>query len=205
MRVPFIPTASSCAICSRHVEGAADGFICGDCKGRSRPHFDRAACAVRFEGKARDMLLDYKFEKRIYLKSDFADWLEGAARARFDTEAVDAVAYMPISPEHARLRGYNQCEFLARELAMRLDRKLLRGALRRIGHPRRQSGLGEEERRENAKGTFAAADGRYLRGRTILLVDDIMATGATLSESARSLKEAGAWRVWCIAVARSVR
>ena len=68
----------------------------------------------------------------------------------------------------------------------------------------REAGLSEEERRENVIGTFKVVDSRSMRGRTILLVDDVMATGATLSECAKILKEGGVWRVWGLTLARSV-
>ena len=78
----------------------------------------------------------------------------------------------------------------------------------RVGSPRRQGGLSEEERRRNVVGTFrcvrgfqSAAEG----GETVLVVDDIMTTGSTLSECARELKRAGAARVWCVTLARSLR
>ena len=82
-------------------------------------------------------------------------------------------------------------------------------ALRRVGSPRRQGGLSEEDRRANVVGTFgcrrsfAGRDGGP--GATVLVVDDIMTTGSTLSECARELKRAGTARVWCLTLARSLR
>ena len=70
---------------------------------------------------------------------------------------------------------------------------------------RRQAGLDEDARRANVKGTFAVRRPGRVRGRTVLVVDDVMTTGATLSECARALKASGAARVWCLAVARSIR
>lgn len=67
---------------------------------------------------------------------------------------------------------------------------------------RRQSGLGNEERWENARDSFLVDRKELVEGRTILLVDDIVTTGATLSECAKALKEAGAWRVWALVLAR---
>ena len=151
------------------------------------------------------MVNRFKSHQGLWLRDDFTDWLEAAARARFDVAAIDAVLPMPVTLWHRLDRGYNQSAYLARELARRLDRRCEEGVLRRCGHPRRQAGLSEEERIENAKGTFVARRAERVRGRTVLVVDDIMTTGATLSDCARSLKEAGAWRVWCLTVARSIR
>lgn len=167
--------------------------------------FDRAGCAIRYEAEAREAVNRYKSHGALWLRDDFCDWLEAAARARFDADAVDAVLPVPSTAWHRMDRGYNQCAYLARGVADRIGRRCEEGVLRRCGRPRRQAGLSESERRENAKGTFAARRPERVRGRTLLVVDDIMTTGSTLSDCARALKEAGAWRVWCLALARSVR
>ena len=151
------------------------------------------------------MLLGFKFNRRLWLRDDFVDWLEAALRARFDGAAVDLVLPMPTTLFHRADRGYSQCAYLAKPLARRIDRLYRPDILRRTGHPRRQSDLREEERRENAKDTFAVRHPELVRGRTVLVVDDVMTTGATLSECARSLKDAGVWRVWCLTLARSIR
>jgi predicted amidophosphoribosyltransferase len=77
--------------------------------------------------------------------------------------------------------------------------------VKRQGKFETQSSLTEEERIENVKGTFAVRRPELVRGRTILVVDDIMTTGATLGECAKTLKAAGASRVWSVTLARSVR
>ncbi len=201
-----MPVDGLCRCCGRAVEGLAGDYLCEDCRLPStRPAFDGAASAVRFEAEARRMVLDYKFNRHFQLKEDFADWLEAVARSRFDVTAVDAVLGMPITEVHRIDRGYNQSDYLARELARRIERLYLARALVRTGSPRRQAGLAERERRENVAGTFEVVQPRRVRGRTLLLVDDVMTTGATLSEAARSLKKCGAWRVWCVTLARSLR
>ena len=205
-RIPFVPQDGCCSVCGRAVEGFEGEYLCEDCsKGATRPMFDRAGSAIRYEGEAREMVNRYKSHQALWLKDDFVDWLEAAARLRFDVAAIDAVLPMPVTLWHRIDRGYNQSVYLARDLARRIDRRCDEGVLRRVGRPRRQAGLTEEERRENAKGTFAARHPERARGRTLLVIDDIMTTGATLSDCARALKESGAWRVWCLTVARSVR
>ena len=202
----------NCEICGRPVDREAR-YICADCLNRIpfvRPEdgmyeIDDAASAVRFECETREMINGYKFRSHIWLKDDFVDWMEAAARAKFDVAAIDAVVAIPTTLGHKLNRGYNQSAMMAEALAKRLERKFLARAVTRIGHPKRQSSLSEEERRENVKGTFAVREPSLVRGRTILLVDDIMSTGATLSECAKTLKAAGAWRVWCLTLARSVR
>ena len=203
MRLPFVPQSGCCRLCARPVEGFDGEYICDACRA-DRPAYDRAAAAMRFEEDARRMVLDFKFNSHLWLRDDFTDWLEAAVRARMDAYAVDAVVPMPTAAVHRFLRGYDQCGMLAKSLASRLGRKCLAGVVRRCGFPKRQSGLDAQERRENVKGTFKVTDGSLVRGRTLLLVDDVMTTGSTLSECALALKAAGAERVWCVVAARSV-
>ena len=205
MRLPFVSPTGCCRVCGREVEGQESEFLCSECAGRDAPLFDRAASALRFEDVARDMLLDYKFNGHLWLRDDFTDWLEAAAKARLDVCAVDIVVPTPVSIGHRIDRGYNQCAYLAEALAERIGRKCDSSILASHSGRRRQSELGEDERRQNALGKFFVKDCRMIAGRTVLVVDDVLTTGATLSDCARALKEAGAWRVWCVTLAKSIR
>ena len=202
--MPFVPVDGCCRRCGRDAVGLDGEFLCEDCR-THRPAFDRAASAVRYDADARDMVNAFKFKAHFRIRDDLVDWLEGVVRARFRVDKIDLVVPMPSAVVRRWDRGYNQCALLARPLARRLGRPDGKFVLLRKGFPARQGGLGEDERRTNVIGTFAVARPNAVADRTVLVVDDIMTTGATLSDCARALKEAGAWRVWCLAVARSVR
>ena len=207
-RLPFMPADGCCRRCGRDAVGLDGEFLCEDCRA-TRPRFDRAASALRFEGEAREMVNAFKFRNHLWLRDDFADWLEAAARTRFRVGEIDVVVPMPSTAWHRLDRGYNQCVYLGRALAGRLGLPFDARMLRRVGSPRRQGGLSEAERRTNVVGTFACRR-RVASGRspgaepTVLVVDDIMTTGSTLSECASVLKSAGAGRVWCLTLARSL-
>ena len=208
-RLPFVPTDGCCRRCGRDAAGLDGEFLCEDCRAR-RPAFDRAVSALRFDGVARDMVNAFKFRNHLWLRADFADWLEAAARTRFRVGEIDVVMPMPSTLWHRIDRGYNQCAYLGRVLAKRLRLPYDARTLRRVGSPKRQGGLTEEERRKNVVGTFTcrhrvAASRTSAKSPTVLVVDDIMTTGSTLSECAATLKGAGARRVWCLTLARSFR
>jgi len=205
MRLPFVGQEGACRVCGRSVAAPGPELLCDDCRGARRPAFDRAASALRFENDARRMILGFKFNRRFWLREDFTDFLEAAVRARVVPAAVDCVIPVPTTLFHRIDRGYGPVDCLARRLSERLDRRYLPNALFRCNRPGRQSELGEEERRENVRGTVGFRHAERFRGRTVLVVDDILTTGSTLSECARVLKCAGAWRVWCVTLARSVR
>lgn len=202
-----MPTDGCCRRCGRDAEKLGGEFLCEDCRVH-RPCFDRAASALRLEGEAREMVNSFKFRDHLWMRDDFVDWLEAVVRTRFLFSDIGVVAPMPSTFLHRVDRGYNPCDYLARALARRMGKPYDPRMLRRVGSPRRQGGLSEEERRRNVVGTFrcvrgfqSAAEG----GETVLVVDDIMTTGSTLSECARELKRAGAARVWCVTLARSLR
>jgi ComF family protein len=202
MRLPVVPQTGCCRRCSRPVAGLEGAYVCETCAAQP-PAFDRAAAALRFEGDARRALLDFKFNRHFWLRDDFADWLEAVVRVRVDPSAVDLVLPVPSTCLHRWVRGYDPCAILAAALARRLDRRMTARAMARTGRPRRQSELPAAARGENVKGTFVVRRAPLVRGRTVLVVDDVVTTGATLSECARTLKAAGAARVWCVALART--
>lgn len=164
---------------------------------------------MRFEGIARDMVNAFKFRRAFFLRDDLVDFLEASVRNRFKVEEIGVVTAMPATAGHRLLRGYNQCEVIAKALAARLGVAYERPLAKRIGNPRRQGELDGTERLENVKGTFAATERAKrllssVRG-AVFVVDDVMTTGATLSECSRALKASGAACVWCATLARSVR
>jgi len=199
-----MPTDGCCRQCGRAAEKLDGEFLCSDCRA-CRPSFDRAASALSFDLDAREMINAFKFQNHQWLRNDLTDWLEAVTRARFKVNGIDLVVPMPSTVFHRFDRGFNQCDVLGQALAKRLGRPCQGRVLRRIGDPKRQGGLSEEERRTNVVGTFAVRCPRAVCGQTVLVVDDIMTTGATLSACAAVLKDAGAVRVWCVTVARSLR
>ena len=204
MRVPFLPVKGCCAVCSKPVEGFEGSYVCDQCDGKDKPFFDKAVQAVSFIGSTRRMILDYKFKNKYYLAVDFAEWMQAVARARMNVDEIDVVLPIPLKRGTSYERDYNQAELVAKLISKAFDRKFC-DALVRVGKPQRQSSLGKRERIDNVVGTFSVAKPSYIRGRTVLLVDDIMTTGATFSEASRVLKMAGAWRVWALSIARSMR
>ena len=203
-RLPFTPTDGCCRRCGRAAEKLDGEFLCEDCR-TYKPSFDRAASALSFEGDARDAMNAFKFKNHLWLRDDLVDWIEGVVRARFKIEEIDLIVPMPSTLLHRIDRGYNQCAYLAKSLAKRLGRPYVSSVLRRKGNPKKQGRLTEEERRTNVIGTFGVLRPRAIAGKTVMVVDDVMTTGSTLSECAAELKRSGASRVWCATLARSLR
>lgn len=202
--LPLIDAATPrCRICGLVPHGIADAdFVCDDCL-RERPAFDEARFAMRYEGAARTLIHTLKYGKGMWLAHDLGDVLEGCARASFDVGAIDTIIPVPLNVTRFRKRTYNQSALLAEELSSRLGVPYPTSLLARTRHTPTQTHLTAEERRRNVAGAFTVREPALVRGRTILVVDDVMTTGSTLSEIAATLKAAGAWRVWALAIARA--
>jgi ComF family protein len=191
-----------CVRCGKVPEGdvAAD-FLCDACR-LETPAFDLARTALPFHSEARDLIHILKYKKGIWISNDLADILEGCARAHFNVGDIDLVLPVPLSPLKFRKREYNQSALLAKRLSKHLDIPCRPALLERVRDTPTQTHLTVSGRKNNVKGAFSVTDPPSVRARTILVVDDVMTTGATLGEIAATLKAAGAWRVWALALAR---
>jgi ComF family protein len=193
---------SACDCCGLKLDGEIrHAFLCTACRERP-PHFDRARSAGRFRGVLRDLLHQFKYGQATWLGSDLAEFLHGCVLAHFAADEIDLVVPVPLHRKKLRDRGYNQAALLAGVLAARLGRPCAGDVLARVRATPTQTRLHADDRRRNVRGAFAARAPGWVRGRTVLLVDDVMTTGATLGEAADTLKRAGAWRVWAATVAR---
>lgn len=135
------------------------------------------------------------------LESQAVDLSWQVKRRDFLFELKDnLVAAVPLSGKRERWRGFNQAEILKREL-IGSETGDAAGELVRIKHTKPQAKLGEVERRENVKNCFIW-EGGNLAGKNVMLIDDVVTTGATLNECARVLKENGAGKVWGLVVAK---
>ena len=158
-----------------------------------------AQAAAMYEGALREALHAFKFSRKRALARPLGDLaLEQCAASL--PEGIEAVIPVPLARERERERGFNQALLLARRIAGRLELPTRPRWLVRVRATRPQSDLSAAERRANVRGAFRAS--RRVAGRHVVVVDDILTTGATLGECARALREAGAWRVGVVTVAR---
>jgi len=172
------------------------GNLCGRCLSE-KPHYDATVAALAYGYPLDAAIQAFKYQGRLGLARSFAALLQEALDA--DGAAVDLVIATPLAAPRLAERGYNQAHALARLLARQRQLKLDAQAVTRNKHAPPQAELPWKERAKNIRGAYTAA--RRFDGLSVAVVDDVMTTGSTLNEMAKTLKKAGAVRVtnWVLA------
>ncbi|MBF0122462.1 MAG: ComF family protein [Candidatus Omnitrophica bacterium] len=147
----------------------------------------------------KELIPSFKFQNKTSLRKTFSHIAHTFLnRYSLHLKEFDAIIPMPLTPTRLRERGYNQALLLAEGLSQILHLPCLTDQLERIGHSTRQSDLGEKERWTNVRGAFRMKPLSTVKDKKIILVDDLLTTGATASEAAHVLKTAGAVKVGII-------
>lgn len=203
-QVAWVPSAI-CRICGTPFRGDSQReHTCGRCW-ISRPSYDTArACVVYGDldhgtSPLALALHRYKYDRDVTLAAPLAHILADRCPLPPRHEIVVPV---PLHVARLRWRGFNQASLLAKLLARRRRLPLASSLLRRDRSTRPQVGLNEQDRRRNLSGAFSVTDAGTVRDRRVLLIDDVLTTGATVEECARSLRRAGACQVDVLVLAR---
>ena len=199
-----------CVFCRRFLR-SGEKLVCDDCVdklpyttggGRQTGDFFSVCVApLYYEGHVRESLLRFKFKDATGNAKAYGELLADCIRAEL-SGSYDLISWVPLSSKRLKERGYDQSMLLAMAAALELDDVAV-CTLEKVKDVEKQSMMGSvEKRRANISGAYRAADPELVAGKRILLIDDIVTTGSTLSECARTLLEAGAGEVLCAAVAR---
>lgn len=206
-RAVTLAAADYCSRCGAP-QGAGIGVVagCGRCKEFSNGFGTAEIVAVGdYEGSLRELCLALKFGAMRAVARPLAAWLVAALVDRGIDRKVEAVAPVPLHPFREFRRGYNQATLLAAAVAGALGKPLLPRLLRRARATESNALLDAPARRKNVEGAFAARKRQAARvaGKGVLVVDDVMTTGATMAEAARVLRKAGAGEIYGAVAARS--
>jgi ComF family protein len=187
-----------CKRCGSETTG--EGAYCLRCLAEP-PDFDKAVSVFRYEGGARRLITFFKGGRRENCRYAAARMAEKIAA---ELPAYDILTYVPMTPAAVRVRGFNQSRMLAEEIGVRLGGKP-EELLVKARETRFQKSLSLRERRANLSGAIKAADGVSPAGKRVLVIDDILTTGSTLSECAGVLRKKGADKVYGAVLCSVVR
>lgn len=202
-----------CVFCGKLLRNKADG-ICPGCQGslpwiagpaaEQKPEFiSLCASPLWYQDRVRESFHRYKFKGSKGYAGVYGRLVGQCVRDHLSGR-YDLVTWVPLSAERLRKRGYDQAMLLAEAAALELGDVAVE-TLQKVRDPQAQSGLGKDDgaRRANVLGAYRVADPELVAGRRVLLIDDIVTTGSTVSECARMLRTAGAEEVVCATLARA--
>ncbi|MBG05868.1 MAG: amidophosphoribosyltransferase [Rhodospirillaceae bacterium] len=192
-----------CALCGYPFPHAVSpGAICAACTKR-RPAFDAARAALVYDDTSREIILRFKHADRTRYANAFGAWISRAGAEL--VPLADVVVPVPLHPRRLIGRRYNQSLLLARAVA-RLGRlPVIPDALRRLRNTPSQGSLSRGARHRNVQGAFSLRGRAEVVGKSILLIDDVYTTGATVEACTHALKKGGAARVYVLTLARVIR
>ena len=185
------PRCPRCAIPTEH------GEVCGRCL-TSPPHFDATLAAYRYDFPLDKLVQSFKYGQRLALGVYFGQQLAALGKRI----VADLIIPLPLHPERLRARGFNQALEIARPVGKALSLPIDATSCRRMRNTPAQTRLAWRDRAKNVRGAFHCSSD--FTGRRVILVDDVMTTGASLDECARTLKLHGAAEITLLVVARAL-
>ncbi len=194
-----------CACCgellkTQNLREPSAGLLCYDCQAQL-PEYQALRSYGLFSGPLREALHRLKYQRDIGMGEALSKHLiELYNELKWD---IDLIAPVPLSQKRLRERGYNQSGLLARPLAYAVQKAYLPDILTRSRNTHTQVGLSANERHKNVEGAFAA-NKEKVKGKVVLVIDDVTTTGSTISACAQALRIAGASAVYALTLARAV-
>lgn len=200
----IIPWSSSyCLCCGRFFDGAGEPHLCQNCL-EQRPPFAKHRSCARYEGIIRDVILLYKYRGFEILGQYLGDFVFRTLGLEEDLwSGVEAIVPVPLHPAREKKRGFNQAQVLAKRLSKIKNIKLLERRLVKVENIPPQTSLEADERARNVRGAFRMRKYEDLKGKIVLLIDDVYTTGSTLRECSLVLKKAGVKEVRAVTVAQA--
>jgi len=191
-----------CTRCGLWLSGAFDArLICRTC--RERPlAFDAARAPWEYAGVAKHVIQHFKYHRRWRVGQRIAEDMARCARTLLPLAEVDAIIPVPLHWLKRRLRGFDSTAQLARSVATAMEKPYRPGVVSRRRWTATQTARRWHQRFRNVHGAFTATR-RAVEGRTLLVIDDVLTSGATADACARALKEAGARAVFVLTAART--
>lgn len=177
-------------------------FTKGDSIYQKFPFVDKCISPLYYKDYVRRAVLRFKFAGCSCYSRRLGGIMSECAENNLDCGSIDMVSCIPLSRKRMHDRGYNQAELLAKEISKKVGVEYL-PTLKKIRHNTAQSTIKDSKQRAaNVIGAYRVIDTEEVKGKYILLVDDVVTTGSTVSECARILKKSGAKAVYCVTLAR---
>jgi len=195
--------ASFCVCCGQFFEVPLEPHLCSSCIENRPPFALHRSCGV-YEGVLKELILLFKYRGYEILGKEIAKFADSAlAEEEGLWWSLDALVPVPLHPKRERQRGFNQAGIISRELGRFRGIDVLRDSIVEQRNVPPQTFLAGSERKANVAGVFHVAHPERVKGKKLLLLDDVFTTGATLTECSEVLKRAGAEEVRALTIAQA--
>jgi len=189
-----------CPSCKRQLPSLSDGCECEESDQALEAVFSLGV----YDEETEALIENFKYRRKRRLGAFLSEVLSERLLNSAEFPTADFIVAVPLHKRKLRERGFNQSKIIASQLSEKLGIPVLSDSVIRKRNTRTQTGLSREERRKNVKDAFKLTGKVDLKGRRLLLVDDVLTTGATVSECARTLKNAGAKKIWGVTLAVAI-
>jgi competence protein ComFC len=194
---------SFCLCCGKFFDDSGEPHYCRACV-MKRPAFSLHRSCGQYFGSLKDIIILYKYRGFRVLGNALAAFvLLALGREASLWWEVDSMIPVPLFPEKEKQRGFNQAAVLAKELARRKNVEMIERQLIKVKNTPPQTSLEAADRHRNLKGAFEVIPNHRIKGKTVLLIDDVYTTGSTLQECSLALMKAGALEVRALTIAQA--
>lgn len=204
-RIKYCNDRECCKICGKPQESLGKDKICGVCKFESARRFKRAAAVAEYENPVSGAIKRYKDGGPRIAGKVFAKEMAGRFYEEFGDIKFDAMVSVAQNRKRNNERGFDPVDNICKNLSDIISVPYIKGVLYRKRETKKQSGLSYDERVENLIGAIGVNSGFDAAGKTALLIDDIMTTGATIDECSAVLKDEGVKNVYALTFATTVK
>lgn len=204
----IFPIKNICFFCQEE-ELLLENFLCRQCFGNlhivnkevflESGSIERCFYTTVYDKYMKDIIKKFKFQDKSYLYRPLGALLASTMVEKDITGQVDLISFVPSHRRKEAIRGYNQAELLAKYISKEIDKEVYNGLVK-IKHTKDQHFLNEEDRRLNLKTAFKIKRKEEIEDKRVLLIDDILTSGATMEECANELKKNGAKAVIALAL-----
>ncbi|MCK5106289.1 MAG: ComF family protein [Elusimicrobiales bacterium] len=195
-------TMPRCAKCGQPIDSGEHCYSCRKLKTKPKCSFIRSAFI--FNEQMRSVIHEYKYINKPYLSKTLGLWMREDLKTNPEFKEFRFLLAVPLAKKKLAQRGFNQSELLADGMAVKKDFKVIKNAITRTKNTASQTTLNKEERKTNISNAFSISKPELIKGKNIILIDDVATTGNTLEELAKTLKKAGARKVAAFTLAREV-
>jgi competence protein ComFC len=191
-----------CSCCGRGLDKTGvQESTCSLCR-KKKLYFDRAFSPCVYTGIIKELIHEFKYKNKDYLGLTLSrPMIEFIKEYNLPINEIDFIIPVPLHKARLREREFNQAEVLSLHIAGEFKKEVLAGILIRNRYTKTQTDLEINERTANVKDSFSVGDSQLIKRRNLLLIDDVLTTGATTSEAALTLKNSGANKVFVLTLA----